>query len=254
MKEKLFFFLLFLSLSFQTFAQPVYIDERTGITISFKTDGKMFPISWELYDDPEYRSLPPDDYERTKRIISKALSKYPAYILKNNIKKIYILEYLSFEGIGYGGTYTSGSVFIVNEGVENGYDDLFVEQTFHHEFSSVLCRNYLGHYVDDETVWTACNDGEEYGDGGFNAMKEGTDGLYFDDELNELGFIYEYAMSDKENDYNSLAENLFAPGEGFWEIVDKYPRIKCKVDILLQLYRILDPMFTREYFDQLAKN
>jgi hypothetical protein len=247
MRQSFLFFILFFAVSIIS-AQAVYVDERTGITISFKTDGKMFPTSWELYDDPEYRSLPKYDYKRTKNIISKALSKYPVYLLKANLKKIYVLEYLSFDGVGYGGTYTSGSIFIVNEGVLNGYDDLFVEQTFHHEFSSVLYNNYIGRYGDAETVWSICNEGEEYGDGGFNAMKNGTDGLYFDDEINEKGFIYEYARSDKENDYNSLVENIFAPGEGFWDIVEKYPRIKCKVDILLSLYKILDPVFTKEYF------
>ncbi len=254
MLKRLTFLLLVVSSLNHVFSQPVYVDERTGITISFKTDGKMFPTSWELYDHPQHYSLPTYEYQRTKKIISRALSKYPVYILKANIKKIYVLEYLSFEGIAYAGTYTSGSVFIVNEGELEGYDDLFVEQTFHHEFSSVLYNNYIGQCGNGETVWTQCNDGEEYGEGGFEAMKEGTDGLYFDEELNELGFIYEYAMSDKENDYNSLAENLFAPGEGFWDIVEKYPRIKCKVDILLELYQILDPMFTKAFFDKLAKN
>lgn len=254
MLKKLIFLIPVLISFIQSYSQSSYVDERTGITVCFKPDGKMFPTSWELYDNPEYEALSPDDYERTKRIVSKALSKYPVYLLKANLKKIYVLEYLSFEGIGYGGTYTSKSLFIVNEGEENGYDDLFTEQTFHHEFSSVLYNNYIGHYGEGETVWTQCNDGAEYGEGGFEAMKEGTDGLYFDEELNEMGFIYEYAMSDKENDYNSLAENLFAPGEGFWEIVETYPKIKCKVEILLALYQILDPMFTRTYFDKLAES
>jgi hypothetical protein len=237
------------------YCQPTYTDERTGVVVSFVGDEDMFPPEWIDDFDPHAVSLSRFDYERTQTIIATALGKYPVYIIKRNLKKVYVLNNLSFEGVGYGGTYSNNVLYIVNGGLEMGYDDLFVEQTFHHEFSSILFNNYVAAFANNETAWTQCNGSElGYGDGGFEALKSGESDMEFDDELNEQGFLHEYGRSDKENDFNAFAENIFAPSPEFWYLVKKYPRLKCKVDLMLTLYHLLDPIFTEEYFKSFDVN
>jgi hypothetical protein len=230
-------------------AQPVYTHERTGVVVSFVGDEDMFPAEWVTEFEPKAVSLSRYDYERTQMIISTALNKYPVHIIQHNLKKIYVLNNLSFEEVGYGGTYSNDVLYIVNGGLEAGYDDLFVEQTFHHEFSSILFNNYVAAFANNETAWSQCRGNEiGYGEGGFEALKNGESDMEFEEDLNEQGFLHEYGRSDKENDFNSFAENIFAPSPEFWYLVEEYPRLKCKVDLMLKLYRLLDPMFTETYF------
>jgi|SRR5688572_11582287 len=230
--------------------QSVYTDSRTGVVISFVTDENMFPADW--VDDEslmDATNLNKADYARTRSIIQRALDKYPANIISKNLKKIYVLNFLSFENVEYGGTYSTDAVYVVNSGIDMGYDDVFVEQTFHHEFSSILFYNYLWPYAIGETSWISCNSDElGYGAGGFEALKDDNADMEFDDYLNEHGFLHEYGRSDKENDFNSFAENLFMPSEDFWYLIEIYPRLKCKLDLMIQLYGKLHPDFTPEYF------
>ena len=54
-----------------------------------------------------------------------------------------------------------------------------------------------------------------------------------------------------ENDINTYAQNLFSPTTGFWDIVEKYPRVKKKVKLLVKFYNKINPVFTMSYFRKL---
>jgi hypothetical protein len=66
--------------------------------------------------------------------------------------------------------------------------------------------------------------------------------------LCENGFLTQYALSDMENDINTLAQNIFRPAPGFWTKVDHYPRIRKKVSLLIDFYHNLSSVFTEQYF------
>jgi len=230
-----------------------FIDERSGVEIIFSDPDPIFPQSW--YDSPSSAKIEiiecDDEIKRSLTIIKKALMKYPVEILKSNLSKIYVLYHLSFYDVGYGGTYWEENVYITNRGVSNSYDDVFVEQLFHAEFSSILFHNYKQYF--NKSSWKAANDPDaEYGEGGYEAIKSGVDSEEFNEKINILGFLTEYGMSDLENDFNSFAKNIFIADPGFWELFAKYKRLNKKLEIILKFYNNIDPVFTIEYFRKVS--
>jgi len=65
--------------------------------------------------------------------------------------------------------------------------------------------------------------------------------------------LTKYATSGMENDINTYTQNLFSPTKGFWEIVDKYPRVRKKVKVLVAFYNRVNPVFTMSYFKKLDR-
>jgi hypothetical protein len=242
--------LLFVSVSY-LFAQTEYTDTRTGITISFSTDEEMYPESWRGGAvNGEATPLIETEYGRTKDIVAKALEKYPKDVLTKHVKKIYVLDGIHFYGVRYGGTNSLDRVYITNRGLDKGYSDRFIERLFHAELSSILLRN-LSYYL-NKTTWTACNaENFTYGGTGKDAIKNGKAGEDFDPALNEQGCLTQYATSNFENDVNAFAKNLFRAEPEFWNIVEKYPRVKCKLELIIGFYSQIDPTFTLEYFKKL---
>jgi len=217
--------------------------------IIFIADGNIFPSSWYGSGiDAKAESLSAGEVERSKSIMMTALEKYPTQLLKNILKNVYILKSMKFYGVNYGGTNSSDSVYVANDGVKMGYTDIVIEKTFHHEFSSVL-KNNCGF---DETAWRQVNPaGFVYFDeatGGAGAIKAGKASQVFDPKEHEMGFLYEYAESTPENDLNSFAENIFMGEESFFDIIESYDKLEMKLDLIVAFYNSLDPMFTIEYF------
>jgi hypothetical protein len=230
-----------------------YIDERSGVEIIFNTSESIFPESW--YDSPSNAKIKTikseEDIKRSLMIIKKALGKYPIEVLKTNLKKVYILYDISFYNVGYGGTYWEDNVYITNQEKSNGYDDIFVEQLFHAEFSSILYLNYKQYF--NKNAWKTANAPDaEYGDGGYEAIKNGSDSEDFNEEVNKLGFLTQYGMSDMENDFNSFAKNIFSSDPGFWELFAKYKRLNKKLNLIINFYNSIDPQFTIEYFRKVS--
>jgi hypothetical protein len=219
--------------------------------IIFTADGNTFPSSWYAPGiDAKAESLSPGEVERSKSIIITALDKYPTPLLKSNLKKVYVLKSMSFYGgVSFGGTNAPpDTVYVANDGVAAGYNDIEVEKAFHHEFSSVLKYNYGF----NETAWRQINpSGFVYWDeatGGSGAIKAGKDSQEFDPKEHEMGFLYEYAESTMENDLNSFAENIFMGEESFFSLAESYEKLQAKLDLALAFYNSLDPVFTIDYF------
>ena len=130
-----------------------------------------------------------------------------------------------------------------------GYTDAYVEQTFHHEFSSILYRNYADHL--DTAAWGKANvPGFDYNDpeNGVGAIRKNESSQELDTALCRKGFLTQYALSGLENDINTVAQNLFTPSQGFWSIVDNFPKINRKTYLLIQFYQKINPAFTETFF------
>jgi len=221
--------------------------------IFFTVDENTFPNEWYGPGiDAKAESLSEDEVERSKRIIISALDKYPAQFLETNLKRVYVLKSMIFFEVNYGGTNSPelNSVYVVNNGPHMGYADIFIEQAFHHEFSSVLFFNYKNIFSKSE--WEQINPaGFVYFDeatGGSGAIKEGKASQVFDSNAHQMGFLYEYAQSTMENDFNSFAENIFMGDESFFDIFEDYDKLKMKLDLTVKFYNALDSTFTIEYF------
>ena len=112
-----------------------------GVKIGFSYSKSIFPVSWQ--EDPVSASAEEMDFSeisRVKPIAKKALNKYPSILLNTNLSAIYFVKRMKFFDVEYGGTNSSRAVYVSNTGVEHGYTDSYIEQTIHHEFSSILMR------------------------------------------------------------------------------------------------------------------
>jgi len=221
-----------------------------GVIIRFDYDENSFPSSWlEAPISGTGESLAAGEKKRSRAVIIRALNKYPPGVLRDNLKEVYVLRSISFYNVGYGGTNSNDIVFLTNNGILQGYTDTYIEQTFHHEFSSILYRNFP--LLLNEVAWQEANPpGFDYKDpeNGVGAIRNNESSQEIDTALCRLGFLTQYALSGMENDINTIAQNLFVPSPGFWHIVDTYPLIAKKTRLLIAFYNRIDPVFTESYF------
>lgn len=246
----LFVFLLSSCCFFSSSLEPDNIPESNDqgeIQIIFFPEPEMFPDNWYGGETNGLAEpLDSSEYERSERILQLALSKYPDGLPEKYLRKIYVLGYLEFFGAEYGGTYSDGIIYLSNRGDGMGYTDLYLEQSFHHEFSSIL---YYAHpEFFSHKAWIKYNKGFSYGSGGVNAIQTGTASIGLSTDYAKMGVLSQYGTSSTEEDFNTFAEQLFCPSPEFWDITDSYPQIKYKVKLIISFYQRIDPVFTKQYF------
>jgi hypothetical protein len=226
-----------------------------GIVISFSYSQTIFPDSWqELPINAKGEQLDIAEIQRCKAVMVKALSKYPAAALQKNLEIVYFLKSMKFYDVGYGGTNSTDALYLTDGGTAMGYTDLYLEQTFHHEYSSILYRNNPS-FIDEEGWKKANIPGFDYNDpeNGVGAIRNNQSSQEHDTALCKKGFLTQYSLSGMENDINTFAQNIFSPSADFWKIVDQNPRIKRKVNLLVSFYNKIDPLFTEAYFQKLNR-
>jgi hypothetical protein len=243
--------LLLLLTTIVAFSQDTVIDERSGVPIIFSAEGKIFPDSWYKQKTKSIGiSLSPQEYERSAKVVSAAIKKYPVSVIKKNLENIYVLSDLIFFDQSFGGTNSRNAVYLSNKGIAKGYTDQYLEQLFHAEFSSILLRNYKDLF--DEAEWIQGNPASfSYGKGGVEALKTKQASERFDEELNRSGFINSYATSSLENDFNAFAKNLFAPSKGFKSLVETHPKLHRKRMLIIGFYTRLNYTWTEDYFNKI---
>lgn len=227
------------------------------VRVVYSVTNTIFPEHWRRSPiSAKFQRLDTAEEKRSSQCIQAALAKYPEKMLERNLKNVYVLKTINFYNVGFGATYYEKNLYIANNGVAQGYTNLFIEQSVHHEFSSILFFAYASSF--NKTGWMQCNPaGFEYKDeatGGVQSLKDNKDGTYFSSYYNEQGFLDQYSQSSMENDVNELAQQLFCPEPGFWRLVERYPNLKCKVDKLVAFYHSIDDTFTLEYFKKFDTN
>lgn len=221
-----------------------------GVIIESNYSISIFPEEWRGGSiNAMGEQISSDELKRAEPIMAKALKKYPKSLLSLTLRAIYLVKSMKFFNVGFGGTNSSDAVYVTNDGEDKGYTDAYLEQTFHHEYSSILMRGYARFL--DTVTWKQQNDpGFDYNDpeAGVGAIKNNESSQTLNTKLAEKGMLTQYAMSSLENDVNTIAQNLFRPDKDFWSIVDKYPRVGKKVKLLIEFYGKLSPIFTEQYF------
>lgn len=241
-------FIFLTAVSAQLFAEGKNDTIISGVPIRFDYDLNIFPESWlEEPIDAIGDEIDESEIPRSKHILITALNKYPQVMLNENLKGVYVLKNMAFYDVRFGGTNSNEYVYLTNNGVVNGYTNEYVESTLHHEFSSILYRNHPEYL--DRDIWDRISKtGNADPDAGVGAIREGNASTDIDTAYCRIGFLSQYSQSDFENDLNVLAENLFNPAPGFWDIVHTYPLIREKTRLLIQFYHSFDPVFTERYF------
>jgi len=222
------------------------------VKIASSEDRTIFPESWRSGRiNAKAKLLKDREVDRSKGILNYAMKKYPKHVLAANIDSIYVLHSLEYSGIGASGTNSRDRIYIANRGSREGFTDCWLEGTFHEEFSSILLRNFP-QYLNKDT-WEAINDvAFKYGSSGVQAVRQGKARTRFDATLHPKGFLYEYAKSTLENDFNTIAEQSFLGDSRFWSVVSKYQRIRKKTDLVVEFYHKIDPSFNRSFFESLG--
>ncbi|WP_027000103.1 hypothetical protein [Eisenibacter elegans] len=236
------------------FGQERIIHSPSGVEVIFVLEDNMFPESWRKSPiNAEARPIAPAEVARTIRVVEQALDKYPAEMLKRHLGKVYVCEYLAFYGQTFGGTNSRTNVYLSNGGVKKGYTDHCIEQLFHAEFSSILLRNHPQFW--DEKGWLMAKDPQTaYGKGsGVEAIRDGVSSTTFSPEWHKRGFLYQYANSSIENDFNSFAKQIFCPEAKFWQVVEAYPYLAQKNTLAIAFYQKIHPQFTHTYFKAFEK-
>lgn len=219
-----------------------------GVRTVFSAEKKMFPSRW-THKKVGARAtfLAGTAIPRATAVVSRALSRYPDGFPDRYLDRIYVLQSLQFYGYPYGGSFTKKTVYLAFDETNPLNTDRYLEERFHHEFSSILWienRKLL-----DLEKWSSFNpEGFVYGEGGLDAIRNGTASMETDPGYFPIGFINRYAMTEIEQDINVAAQNLFCGGPEFWRIVDENERIRGKVMLLIGFYQALDPVFTESYF------
>jgi hypothetical protein len=248
MNKQLIFYFLLLSPFYLAAQNPDTIIRKVYVGFNYSTD--IFPESWR--PDPinaRGESMDRNLIPRSKAVIAKALSKYPEAIFEYNLKSVYFLKEMKFYDVGYGGTNSTDAVYVTNQGILSGYTDKYIEQTFHHEFSSILLRNYPAFL--DTNLWKGANSYNfTYNDpeNGVGAIRNNQSSQALDSLLCIKGVLTQYGGSSIENDVNTFAQNLFCPEKNLWNYVDRFPRIKQKAKLLISFYSKISAMYTEQYF------
>jgi hypothetical protein len=227
-------FLLCLTSPWIAVAQTVILENPVRMVTS--SDRSIFPESWLSPDiNAEAEMLQESQIDRSRIVLYKAMKNYPGRVLARNLETIYVLHRLKYKGISAGGTNSRRSVYVANRGNREGFTDIWIERTFHAEFSSILLRNFPQYL--DKDAWKKANvESFKYGVSGVQAVKQEKDRTVFDPSLHAEGFLYEYAKSTLENDFNSIAEHLFLGDGRFWSVVNKHQKIKEKTDPAIAFY------------------
>ena len=177
-------------------------------------------------------------YNRTLDIINTGLKKYPKKLLVNNLNKIYVFKKIWMQEIRCIGTVCmdSQNIFITN----NGYSNSYIEETIHHEFSSILIRNYVDFF--DVEAWEKLNKFEYLDVAGVEALEKKLNPDYDTTSLKK-GILCEYSQINMHNDINVFAEGIMCNRYFFWDAVKKYPLIRAKAKLFLAFYYKIDPEF-----------
>jgi hypothetical protein len=221
-----------------------------GVAVVFNYSTSIFPDSWRSAEiNASGEPIAAGEIERTKNISIIALNKYPRPVLAENLKAVYFLKSMKFYNTPFGGTNSFDNLYLTNDGFSSGYTNDYLEQTFHHEFSSILFRNHPEFL--DTAAWNKANvQGFMYNDPGegVGAIQKNQSSQDIDTVLCRKGILTQYALSAMENDINTLAQNLFCPERDFWKTVDRFPRVKAKVLLLINFYNKFSPAYTERYF------
>ncbi|MCB1193873.1 MAG: hypothetical protein H7A23_09935 [Leptospiraceae bacterium] len=227
------------------------VDKRTGIPIKWAPDSYMFPDSWNQH--PIHASAKPLKKNRVKhhlKIIKVAMNKYPRELLRKHLRKIYLLDSIHFYGLRYGGTNSTDTLYLTNNGAKEGYTDKYLEGAFHHELSSILLRE--NENLLNSRYWHLSNPPDfHYGEGGAAALKNGKSGLKLEEKYFKMGLLCEYSMASIEEDFNVYAQELFTDNNIF-NIAGKHPRVRNKLSIMINFYNKLDSRYTEKAFYQIG--
>lgn len=229
-------------------AQVSFYDQRSGVEVAFPSKTNIFPRQWSGKKvSPAICPLASGEISRIEDLLSQAFLKYPLEMLNAYLDRVYVVKSMIFYGLPYGGTNYQHTVYLSDDTENPWFTDEYIEQVFHHEFSSILLRDFSSYF--NKAGWLSLNPSAfRYGRGGADAISKGLASMVLDPALIELGFLSQYSTASLEEDINVFAQYLFNGGREFWRAVELNDIIREKTRILISFYHKINPVFTEAYF------
>lgn len=181
-------------------------------------------------------------YQAYLGLLQKALLKYPASLIAKEIKAIYIGGPYQENGAIITGMYEKNSVYLFYNHDAGDNSPAFLEQSFHHEISSLLIKDYGFPAFD----WLELNpEGFSYVinpvaiDEYMNSVKS----YEANDKDLAQGLVSTYGRVNAENDINTYAELVFTQPAKMKKYVEAFPAVARKFQLLKKFYLSISPEF-----------
>ena len=175
-------------------------------------------------------------------ILEKALRRYPTDLIAKNLVTIYIGGGYRQNGGVITGLYEKGKIYLFYNHQEGDNSEIFLEQTFHHEFSSILIHAYDFPAFD----WLKLNPpGFDYIINPVKINEYMNSGKSYQASEVQLkqGLVSSYGKANPENDINSYVELIFTQPEKMQALVKTYPVIRLKYNMIREFYISISPKF-----------
>lgn len=177
---------------------------------------------------------------RARRLVMRALAKYPAKSLLRHLKAVFVVHDIWWEKAHMGGaSMPGGHEVFVAVGAVPWYDEDWIEGAVHHEFAHLLYDSEAK--ILPSQAWTAANaPGFKYSygeNGGYDALTADDTGEELDSRLNLKGVLSAYGASSITEDWATYAQMLIGENGDFFRAVRLYPRVRTKAELALEFYR-----------------
>lgn len=192
------------------------------------------------------------DRQCARNVIYTAVRKYPIELLQKHVVEILVVREARSWGVDVAGlAFVNGTIIIAMYGDDRRMSDDLVEQTVHHELSSIFW--HAGGELFPSDKWFAINPAgfryQRISDSELQQMRGSVQ--TWDVLLIAQGFLHRYAQTGLEEDFNAIAAELFLNREQFWNIVSQSDALGSKVELAIVFYGRLHASLTKEYFQRL---
>lgn len=223
-----------------------------GIRIVTEINDDFYPDYWKKDKAIQAEASPSDakEIERVIPIIHQFVKDYPPKVLKN-LRSICLCKVLKFYGKPFGGTNSADAVYLCVQSESLGYTNSFLLASLHHEFSSILMRNYEERFP--KTAWTAINAKDfKYTEDAVGAL--GQDNLLTPSKkTRDEGFICKYSKCSMEEDFNTIADYLFSERRLLLAWGKAHPKLKAKIQLAMKFYQSIDAAIQFGELEELNK-
>ena len=193
-------------------------------------------------------ALDADRMEIGRDMLGTALAKYPMALLSEHLEAVHLVRPGSLRQFRNGqwdpaaaGTYGETSLYVILETFPGRTGaSRFSEAVFHHELSSILVGKHPELF--NQNAWRAANPPR------FKYANRMVGSPQLATNLFAEGFVASYGKSSLENDVNTYAMHLFTRADWLLRQAERHPRVRRKLDVLMDFYERLDPGFTRGFF------
>ncbi len=180
------------------------------------------------------------------RIVKKALQKYPPSLVRKHLAQIYIGGSYRENSSVITGMYEQNKIFLFYNHKAGDNSPLFLEQTFHHEFSSILIQQYNFPAFE----WLKLNPA------GFSYIINPKKISDYMDSINDYsanesllkqGLVSSYGKVNAENDINSYVELIFTQADEMKKYISNFPIVEKKYKMIKSFYLTISPDFSRVF-------